>query len=63
MYYFRTKAWTTGEAATPDYRAKAHTHHLEVRSFESNRLSVPVHCTLVGLGFTEDIMQKQGVLL
>eukprot|EP00752_Nemacystus_decipiens_P010330 g9202.t1 len=29
VYYFRTKAWVTGEAAIPAYRAKAQAQHLE----------------------------------
>lgn len=32
VYYFRTKAWVTGQAATPAYRAKAQAQHLEVRN-------------------------------
>ena len=34
MYYFRTKAWVTGQAAIPAYRAKAQAQHLEVRNSE-----------------------------
>lgn len=34
VYYFRTKAWVTGQAATPAYRAKAQAQHLEVRFAE-----------------------------
>lgn len=30
VFYFRTKAWTTGQAAVPTYRAKAQARHLEV---------------------------------
>lgn len=34
VYYFRTKAWVTGQAAIPAYRAKAQAQHLEVRNSE-----------------------------
>lgn len=73
VYYFRTKAWVTGQAAIPAYRAKAQAQHLEVRNSERIHDRFRIHriitetstteqycCTLYNLSFSDEVQQNGG---